>query len=135
MRLNSLYAIVAALGLLTACAHDTTAPLRPVGTYRLDRVNGSALPFIAENTSSGIVELTTGSLSLDVDGTFIGQVTYRQTGPDIATTGTQQASGTFALTGNGLTFTEDTGETFTGVFSGNRVTAQRDGITFEFVKQ
>jgi hypothetical protein len=135
MRLHSLYALVAAFGLMTGCAPDTTGPSRPDGTYQLDRVNGGSLPFLAESTSSGKLEIIGGSMAIGADGTFAAQVTSRETAGTAATTVTQQVNGTFTIAGDRLTFTEVTGERYTGVFSGGRLTAQRADVTFEFVRK
>jgi len=135
MRLKSLYLVVAAISLVTACANDATSPARVQGIYRLNRVNGSNLPFLAETTDSSKLEILGGAMVLDASGTWSAEVTSRLTAGTGTTPASQRANGTFSLDGDRVTFIGTDGESFSGLLSGDRVTAGYDGITFEFVKQ
>jgi hypothetical protein len=130
--------LAAAIGLVpAACGDGTTNPsLRLQGTYVLERVNGGALPFLAEQIGSSRLDIIGGTLILRADGSYSGAVTSRQTDGVTPLTFSQQSTGTFTVAASQVTFKEsDTGSIYGGVLNGTRLIATRNGVTFDFVKE
>ena len=126
--------LVLAAVLLVGC-QDATAPTGPEGSYRLEQVNGGALPFLAEQFGSFRIDILSGSLVLRADQTFSAEITSRQSNAGESQTLTEQAAGTWSRNGSAITFSETGSGAFTGTVVTNGLTAQRAGVTFGFVKQ
>lgn len=112
MRRILLLALAAAAigcGSTTDTGNDTI-----VGTYTLVSVNGNALPTKNNNGAT----ISAGSLSLGADGAFA----FSETDSD----GSHMTAGTYAVSGNNITFTPSTpGESgATGVVDGTTLTVQ-----------
>ena len=113
-----------------ACGGDDDDPTGPggtaTGTYTLRTVNGQNVPTtVYEGDDLGFyykVEVLSGHVTLDADGTFEDVTTIRETeGTGTPTPSEFVTVGTYTRTGNTLTFTDDdTGEDYT-------ITVQSDG--------
>lgn len=121
--------------LLSGCGGDATAPNGPEGSYQLERVNGGSLPFLAEQFGSFRIDILSGSLTLRANHSFSAEVTSKQTDGASSQTLTEQAAGSWSISGASITFSETGSGAFSGTVNGNRLTAQRAGVTFEFVRQ
>ena len=137
-RLTSLAALVLALagGLLTACGdlEITTGPfgISIFGTYALETVNGSSLPFVVFQVGDDEIEITAASVRLNSDNTYSTSFTFSLSEDGPVTTATED--GTFSVTGTTIEFTDSAG-TFTGSISGKTLTIiDEGGLTFVFHK-
>lgn len=122
--MRNLAVLALALG-LAACATDATAPSTSVeGSYSLQRINGTALPY----TFSNGVQLVSDRLVLDTDGTFT----------DIARYGNGQSStevGYYTSLNGSITFNDQTsGITYQGSLSGTVLTQIVSGFTQTYQK-
>jgi hypothetical protein len=121
--MRRIFLIGLALG-FTACLGGTTGPVSVVGTYNLQTVNGSPLPYTYPN---GVV-LQSEVLTLKADGTFT----------DVATRVGSAASdaGIFTNFSGTVTFSDETiNQVYQGQLSGNTMTTVVGGFTQRFLKQ
>jgi len=125
------------VALITACgSDDVTGTKLPTGVFSLERVNGARVPTVVEESVNGVIEVTSGSFSLAANGTFVGEVKGRQTVGTTTIALTYASTGTFTAMGTQLRFAEsETGMSYTGVLANGRLTATRDGVTYDFVRQ
>ena len=126
--------LAVALVVAAGCG-DAAAPAGPAGTYELSRVNGSALPFLAQEFGAFRIDILSGSLVLRADHTFMGEISSRQTNGSDAQAMTEQVAGEWSVNGATITFSEIGKGAYSGQIEGTRLTALRTGVTFEFVKQ
>ena len=122
--MRNLAVLALALG-LAACSTDATAPSTSVeGSYSLQRINGTALPY----TFSNGVQLVSDRLVLSTDGTFT----------DIARYGNGQSStevGYYTSLNGSITFNDQTsGITYQGSLSGTVLTQIVSGFTQTYQK-
>jgi hypothetical protein len=106
--------------LLTAAAcGDSLGPDSFTGTYELETVNGSDLPF-------GVlgIEITDGSITLRSDGTYTGRTRIRFTENGQARTQEQTEQGTFERVGNSIELDSDLGVQTDAMLSGRTLTIQ-----------
>ena len=110
---------------LSACLSGSTIPVSVIGTYNLQTVNGSALPFTFAN---GVV-LQSEVLTLNNDGTFT-DVARRADGSVVSDAGVYtNYSGT-------ITFSDLTiNLVYQGQLSGTVMTTTIGGFTQRFQKQ
>ena len=94
--------------LASACGgSDSTGPAsNPVGTYRLEAIDGQPLPYDLFSS-----EIQSGSLTLRADGTYSATTTSRD--EDIftgeVTTNTETETGTYSHNGGAIRFTSPEG--------------------------
>ena len=110
---------------MAACANDATAPSTSVeGSYSLQRINGTALPY----TFSNGLQLTSDQLVLNTDGTFT----------DVARYGNGQSStevGYYTSLNGSITFNDQTsGISYQGSLSGTVLTEIVSGFTETYQK-
>ena len=144
LRFLQVVMVILAGGLLTACGDgggdggDATGPggTSIFGTYTLETINGSSLPFVVFQVGNDKVEITAGSVQLNSDNTYSVSVTFRLTEAGTVTTETDTGAGTFTATGSTIQFSDagDGSGPFTGSISGNTLTIIDDGDTFVFGK-
>jgi hypothetical protein len=117
-----------ALLVIGACGDSkTTAPPPPSyeGTYPLVSVNGQSLPYILDMLDDdNKVEVLAGVIVLRANGTFDDETDLRWTLEGEVELEDADASGTYAVVGNTITFTPTTG----GPYSAN-INAQAGTIT------
>jgi len=111
--MRKLVFLAAGLVALAACNNDSTSPNGSVtGTYSLQTVNGSSLPY---TFSDGSV-LVSDRLSLNSNGTYVDIATFSN-----STTSTEQ--GLWSINNNLITFNDQTdGLQYTGSLSGSVLT-------------
>lgn len=109
---------------VAACGEDktVTGPASVAGSYHLDTVNGAPLPAVVAQLGTSKVEVTQGTLSLNSDDTFSGNLETRTTSGSSVTTDQNPVNGTYTVAGNVMTFNFSDGSTTTGAFADNRVT-------------
>ena len=132
---------IACLLLMVAAACGGDSPTEPTpasvsGTWRLQTVNGSVLPYLLVQFETDKVELTSEVLTVAASGSFtqLTQLTTTQSGQ--VSTESLTDAGTYTLNGTALTFTFDSdGSTGTGSLSGNTLTVAGGGFAMVFRKQ
>lgn len=136
MRVTLLSALSITFVLLSACDGDVTSPDQYKGMYDLETVNGLGLPFLKEETSSGRIDVVSGSLSLETDGTYHGEIVERRMSATSTEFVSAFSNGTFSAAGDQLTFTESgSGAVYVGTVSGGRISATLVDVTFGFRKR
>ncbi len=119
--------------LLLACS-DAAGPVRGVeGTWRLQTVNGLALPFTLPESGVDKLELTGEVITLVAPRSLSIVTTFRVTdGSDVFPESVPDG-GTYAVNGSTITFTWDSdGSTSTATVSGNTMSLQDIGLTFVY---
>jgi len=118
---------ILAVGTGAACSDGTTisSPLAgdywARGSYRLQTVNGWALPYTMRNDASGRVLLAAGQLDCERT-TFSQALEFEDVGPSGLATPRQTVTlGTLAVYGSRVVFRPSTGGEFEGTVVGNRL--------------
>ena len=129
---------VVALAVAVACGSDsTTQPTAAsvAGTWSLQTVNGSPLPFTLTQTGTDKLELLSDVVTAQPNGTYTEVVQFRTTVGGQTTTSSNTDSGTFTINGTAVVLSSaQTGST-TGQLSGNTLTLADQGYVWVFVKQ
>lgn len=136
--------VLAAVAILPACS-DSTGPNRTVtGNYTLISVNGLLVPVVFSAEQFFTLRITAGTLTVNSNNTFTASATYEQTlnVGGVKTTDTVTCTGTYAMSGNTITFTEanstnaNCGGVYTGTWDGeNTLTVDFDvGVQALFEK-
>jgi hypothetical protein len=101
-------AIFAVLGvvLVAACNDTTVVNGDASGTYTLTAINGASLPFLLDATATDTLLLTSGSITINPDGTFVETLSADVTTGGTKTTQTNVCPGNYVQRGNAFTFTE-----------------------------
>lgn len=132
---------IACLLLVVAAACGGDSPTEPTpasvaGTWRLQTVNGSVLPFLLVEFGTDKVELTSDVLIVAASGSFaqMKQLTTTQSGQ--VSTDDLTDAGTYTLNGTAVTFTFDSdSSTGTGSLSGNTLTVAGGSFAMVYRKQ
>jgi hypothetical protein len=101
-------AIFAVFGvvLVAACNEPTVVNGDASGTYTLAAVNGSPLPFNLDATATDTLTLTSGTIVINADGTFVETLSADVTQAGVKTTETNVCPGNYVQSGNTFTFSE-----------------------------
>ena len=132
---------IACLLLVVAAACGGDSPTEPTptsvaGTWRLQTVNGSVLPFLVGQVGADKLELTSDVLTVAASGSFTQMTQFRVTASGQVSTEDVPDAGTYALNGTAVTFTFDSdGSTGTGSLSGNTLTVAGGGFAMVYKKQ
>jgi hypothetical protein len=122
-----------------ACGGDgSTGPTQVsvAGTWNLQTVNGSNLPFVVAQTGTDKVELVSDVLTAVPTGSFTDITTIRNTVNGQVTTESEADAGSYTLNGTAVTFTFNSdGSTGTGSISGNTLTVSANGLAAVYKKQ
>lgn len=131
--MRRLLSVALVSGLVLGCG-DSFSPDGISGTYNLESFNGQTLPF--SETQFGItLELTSGSLTLNSNSTWISTTTFKITEGGTTLTDIDTESGTFTLVEpSTIRFTDSDGDTFTGTRDGDTITIIDDGDVFVLKK-
>ncbi len=136
-RLVSLALVLAIIG----CGNDddSTSPTNAsvAGTWTLQTVNGSALPFTLASSPAKL-EILSYVVNVTSNGTWTSSEQTRTTiGTATPQTATVTDAGTYTISGNNVALTSSTaGSTAqAGTVSGNTFTLVQSGFTFVFQKQ
>lgn len=100
---------LAAVTLFMACS-DSSGPNNNVtGSYALITINGAGLPVVIFFDQFSTFQITSGTVTLNSNNTFVTTATYRETlTGGQSTTITENCNGTYTMNGNSITFTEPT---------------------------
>jgi hypothetical protein len=129
-----------ALATLAACSdNSSTGPVTVnlVGSWKLQSVNGSALPF-TQTTSTGKYEIFDGSADIQGSGGFTINLTQRTTTGTSSSISILTTYGTVEISGSSVIFKRqdipnDPGTT--AILSADSFTLTQNGYTLVFVKQ
>ena len=136
-RLVSLALVLALVG--CGSDDDSTSPTNTsvTGTWSLQTVNGSALPFTLATTPAKI-ELLSYVVVVASNGTWTSSEQTRTTiGTQPPVTATVPDAGTYTISGNNVSLTSSSAGSTpqAGTVSGNTFTITQAGLTFVFQKQ
>ena len=127
------------LPLALACGDDdsTTQPTLAflAGTWDLQSVNGSPLPYVVLQTSTSKSELMSDVITVTTTGSYTQLTTVRNTLNGQVTTQTGNGAGTFTLNGTALTFQASNGTSGTGTVSGTTFTLPLAGSSYLYKKR
>jgi hypothetical protein len=130
-------AALAALAVLaTGCSRDN--PVEPdeqvVGSYTLMAIGGQALPILVHQDAEITVQLVSGSLEMDADGTFVETLVFRETPVDggDAEDSSNEISGTYSVAGRTVSFAGGEAGAWNGTASGGVITYVVGGATLLF---
>ena len=132
---------IACLLLVVTAACGSDAPSEPTpaslaGTWRLQTVNGSGLPFVVAQLGTDKVELTSDVLTVAASGSFTQMTQIRVTQSGQVSTESVPDAGSYTLNGTAVSFTFDSdGSTGTGSLSGNALTVAASGFALVYRKQ
>ena len=118
----------AALLVLAACS-DSTGPNARLGTYSLVSINGQDLPVVVGTISGTTVEIISGEVTLNSNGTFTDRTDYRFTSNAGVDTDFEIATGTYSVNGNNVTFLTSDGDSYSMAISGQTLTQVEPGLT------
>ena len=120
--------------LLGAACKDSTGPnTGAVGTWRLQTVDGQALPYTLEQSGEFKLELTAEVMTLDASGGVNMVTTFRVTDGSGVRPESIPAEGTYVVNGATITFTfPSDGSTPSATVSGNTMTLEDIGLTFVY---
>jgi hypothetical protein len=117
---------------VAACGNDTPVepePVRAVGTWTLETVNGNRLPFLLEQRGNDRVELISASLDLMASGTFSSTSAERSTVGGVTENQSYVDPGHFTLDGAVVTFTFDADASVSrGTIGGDVMTFNASGL-------
>jgi hypothetical protein len=118
---------------LAACGSDSsTEPSSIVGTWTLQTINGSPLPFVVAQSGSDKEEVLSEVVTLSAGGTFTESSTLRLTVSGTVTTQSFPETGTYTVSGSTLTLRSSDGSTGTATWSGNTLTGSAEGFVFVY---
>ena len=126
--------LVAALFLATfvACGGDsiTDATASIAGTYTLQTVNGSPLPFTVFTSGTTKIEITDDVVTITDAGTYSESGHTRTTNGSQVTTQVVSEVGSYTRNGTAITFRSNDGlSVSTGAISGSSITIVDSGIS------
>jgi hypothetical protein len=132
--------IAACLLVLAACGGDDgpTAPTMAsiAGTWNLQTVNGSPLPFTVAQSGADKIEVLGDAITVTATATFTQLTQVRVTQGGQATTQSVADAGSYTLSGKTVTFTFNSdGSSGTGTLNGTTLTVTDSGIALVYRKQ
>lgn len=110
--------------LLSACSDATGPELSPVGVYHLRTINGAPLPYTIAQLGTDRVEVATGIIILNADGTFTERTSFRITEASGTRTEEQGTSGTYTTNGSVVQLSPAGAGRYSVALSDNRVLTQ-----------
>ena len=120
---------------VTACGDSVGPdPDAHVGTYTLQTVNGSPLPFLIRQEGNNRIELTEGTVTLNANGTFSSRHSHRFTEGESISTETQSLTGTYVKSDGTFTFTDNEGDVYSALLEGNSLTLNEGGVVAVYRK-
>src|SRR4051794_14186705 len=105
---------------LAACGSDSsTSPTNVAGTWTLQTINGSSLPFVVSQSGADKSEILGDVITISGAGTFTESTTIRTTLSGTTTTQSIPDTGTYTVKGSTLTLrSSGDGSTGSGTWSG-----------------
>jgi hypothetical protein len=129
-----------ALAVAVACGSDSnTQPTFATiaGTWNLQTVNGTPLPFTISQTANDKVEVVSDVVTATPTGTYTEVIQVRETLNGQATVTTVPDAGSYTINGSAITLSSPQSGSVTGTLSGNNdtFTAVEDGFVYVFTRQ
>lgn len=126
-RRHLLPSLVAALALLAGCSDSNAPTTSHVGIYALTSLNSHALPATVFDNGVYRFDVTTGSLDLAQNNTFVESVTIVEYESGVASPPTAMVcTGSYSRSGNTITLTANTTDlcdgSITATLSGSTLT-------------
>jgi hypothetical protein len=114
----------------------STGPASATGTYALRSVDGDPVPSMLTQDPGYSFEITSGSLTLDEDGSYAVSLDWRENVDGTLTSDTDEDFGAYTRTSDAFSFVSSVnGTTLTGSLSGSTMTVvDEDWITYVFRK-
>jgi hypothetical protein len=129
----------AALCVLACGGADSTGPgvASAVGTWSLQTINGSPLPFtVSEQISPpDKLEVLSNVFVASANGTYVETFTLRDSQGTTVTTQTESDTGTWRQNNAAITITTSDGTVNTAAISGDMITASESGALFVYHRQ
>ena len=123
---------------LLGCGSDSTGPgANIVGTWDLQTVNGSPLPYLVDfnQTTNTRTEVVSDQYVVHQGGTYDETFTTRTTVGTQVTDDPVADAGTWTVNGNSVTLTASDGSPLNGTVNGNHITANIGGFTLVYLKE
>lgn len=131
-RLLAAFAVAIVLPLL-GC--DITLPGGTIhGTYTLQTVDGGMLPWLAVQVGSDRVEIASGQVTLNEDGTYEDVLIYTVTENGAVLSDTERYEGTFTKSAVGAILRPAGGEPYTAAIVGSKMTQEFGGNQYVYRK-
>lgn len=130
-----------AVSLALACrSHFPSQPTNTsvAGTWSLQTINGSALPYVASQTGSNKVEITSDVVTAVASGSYTETTQRRITLNGDTTNQFLSDAGSFTLNGNVVILHSNisgSGTTSAGSVSGNTLALAKDGFAYVYKRQ
>jgi hypothetical protein len=116
---------------------DSADPDRGVeGTWRLERVNGQALPFVVPDDNWDKLEILGDVFTLVAPNDFTEVTTFRITDGSNVSTDVVPSDGTYTFDGTTITMTwKSDGSVFTAIVTGETMTMVDGALTFVYRRE
>jgi hypothetical protein len=128
---------LAAIALLGCGGDSTGVNASAVGTWNLQTVNGSALPYTAVFVANPLykLEILSDVFVVRSDGSYTETFTSRETNGATVTTTAEDDTGTWVQNNAALTVTASDGTPSSGAISGNTATINTQGLVLVYRRQ
>ena len=136
--MRRLLSLALALAIVGCGSDSSSEPTNAsvAGTWTLQSVNGSQLPFTLSNVGSTKIELVSSVVNVTSAGTWTSTSQTRTTINGQATTSTGTQAGTYTLSGSAVAIRSTDGTTVqAGTVNGNTLTLAQTGLVFVYQKQ
>jgi len=132
MKRRSLLSLL--VGLVVLSCSDPSSPATDVtGIWRLQTVNGKALPFILTEPGVDKLELMAEEITLTAPGRVTMSTTFRITDHGNVSSESDPDTGTYTANGSTVSFRFDSdGSTPIGIITGNTMSLDDIGLTFVY---
>jgi hypothetical protein len=110
--------------LCIACSDSTGPDATHVGVYHLRTVNGDALPFTLAQVGADRVEVASGYIVLNADGTFTDRTTFRIVEAAGEQVTDETATGTYTTNGSVVQLAPTGADRYSVAIRDNRVLTQ-----------
>lgn len=129
--------LLLALVLAAACnGSDSTTPGASVaGTYTLQTVNGSPLPYTYLSSGPLQKAIVDDAITLTAAGTWTEQGDDRTTSNGVVTTSAVSDAGTYSVSGTTLSMASTANGAITGSLVGSTLTLNDQGLIAVYMKQ
>lgn len=105
------------------------------GTWSLQTINGTRLPYVVAQTGADKLEVTSDVLSVSGTGSFTQTTTVRLTQNGQVSTQSVADAGSYTLNGSAASFRFNSdGSTGTASISGNTMTVATDGFAYVYTR-
>lgn len=123
---------------LVACGGDSTGPIASAaGTWNLQTINGTALPFTAVYVASPLykLEILSDTFVASSNGSYVENFSIRETDGSTVTTQNGSDHGTWVQNNGALTITASDGTVSSAAITGDVITANIDGDVYVYHRQ